>query len=208
MIYFYHVGSTPGSSVGSFMPDGNNGMMFLSPNMSAFLNSPAPNQTSAGETRERDARGRQEGGREGGRGGVGAGSGRLCQMGIMGWCSYHLICRLSSTVQPQISPMQVCSDLLLLHTKRHLLLIWYWMQDMSDEWGMGIKFHLFIRMGMNGDEWIALGYYSSPFIPIRPHSSPFLPICNCGTKALSPYYWVYNSLYNQSELGYSHISCF
>ncbi len=42
------------------MPDGNNGMMFLSPNMSAFLNSPAPNQSSAGETREREGTGRRE----------------------------------------------------------------------------------------------------------------------------------------------------
>ncbi len=35
--------------VRSFMADGNYGMMFLSPNMSAFLYSPAPNQSSAGE---------------------------------------------------------------------------------------------------------------------------------------------------------------
>ncbi len=69
---------------------------------------------------------------------------------------------------------------------------------MNGEWRwMGIKFHPFIWMGMNGDEWIL-------FIPII----SFIPVCNYGTKAVSPYYWVCNSFYNQSELGYSHIFCF
>ncbi len=60
----------------------------------------------------------------------------------------------------------------------HILpFIYYRACGMNGEWGwMGIKFHPFIRMGMNGDEWIALGYYSSPFIHIHPHSYPYVTV--------------------------------
>ncbi len=75
---------------------------------------------------------------------------------------------------------------------------------------MGIKYHPFIRMRMNGDEWIALGYNSSPFVPIcscspknqknediihphsdewvksNPHSSPFPNHPTCPLCSVSP----------------------
>ncbi len=60
-----------------------------------------------------------------------------------------------------------------------------------------------IEWGLNfthSSEWGWMDSARILFIPIRPHSSPFLHICirNCCTKALSPYYWVYNSFYNLS----------
>ncbi len=56
--------------------------------------------------------------------------------------------------------------------KQSLNFIWYfwlayYVQGMSDEWGMGIKFHPFIRMGMN----------NILVLSIHPHSSTFIGIC-------------------------------